>query len=141
MKLHELHENETIEKDPDLKKGTPPEEKEIELDKPGGFNICVLNDPVTPAEVVVEALMFVLGLSQAAAMRRMMRAHKNGWHVVATYASKDIAETKAAQIMAHARSNTNYDHYRTHPMIPPTHPIKRHNGPWPLTAEVMEAGG
>jgi ATP-dependent Clp protease adapter protein ClpS len=136
MKLHELSEHEVIDRPK-----APVQPKEIELDKPGGFNVCVLNDQITPAEVVVEALMAAVGLSREAAMRRMMRAHRNGWHVVATYASADVAETIADRIMAHARGNTNYDHYRTHPAIPANHPIKRHHGPWPLTAEVMEAGG
>lgn len=134
MKFRELTENEVLTR-------PPVQPKEIELDKPGGFNVCVLNDNVTPAEVVVEAIMAAVGLSKDAAMKRMLRAHRKGWHVVATYASKDIAETIADRIMQHAQGNKNYDHYRTHPSIPASHPIKKHNGPWPLTAEVMEAGG
>jgi len=115
--------------------------QEIELDKPGGFNVVLLNDNVTPFEVVLEALRSVLGLSEQGAFKRMMRAHRGGWHVVATYASSDVAETMAERLMSHCRDNTNYDHYRNMPGIP-----RAPNGPggfkgsWPTTFEVMEAG-
>lgn len=116
--------------------------KEIELDKPGGFNVVLLNDNITPYEVVLEALQSVLGLSQQGAYKRMMRAHRGGWHVVATYASGDIAETMAERLTNHCRNNTNYDHYRTMRGIPrsPRGP-GGHQGPWPTAFEVMEAGG
>lgn len=107
-------------------------EKEIELNKPGGFNIMILNNPVTPFEVVVEALMSVLGLSESQAYKRMMRAHKGGWSCVATFGSKDIAETKATAIERAAAKNTNYDHYRQ---------FTKFKDPWPLDVEVMEADG
>jgi ATP-dependent Clp protease adapter protein ClpS len=116
--------------------------KEIPLNKPGGFNVVVLNDLVTPGEVVIEAMMSVLGLPRAEAMRRVMKAHKGGWAVCATYASADVAETKAELLMAHCRRNTNWDEYRTAPGIPryPNGP-GGFKGPWPTTFEVMEAGG
>ena len=116
--------------------------KEIELDKPGGFNVVLLNDSVTPYEVVLEALRSVLGLTEQNAYRRMMRAHRGGWHVVATYASADVAETVAERLMAHCRGNTNYDHYRTMRGIPqyPRGP-GGFQGPWPTQFDVMEAGG
>lgn len=116
--------------------------QEIELDKPGGFNVVLLNDKVTPYEVVVEALMSVLGLSHQGAMKRMMRAHRGGWYVVATYASSDVAETMADRLTMHCRSNKNYDRYRSMPGVPryPNGP-GGYQGPWPTTFEVMEAGG
>ena len=138
MKLKELFEVMVIDRP---KTGAPVHPKEMELNKPGGFNVVILNDEITPAEVVVEALMAAVGLSKAAATKRMLRTHRGGWFVVATYSSADVAETIAERIMQHARGNTGYDHYRTHPSLPATHPIRRHKGPWPLAAEVMEAGG
>ena len=55
---------------------------------------------------------------------------------MASYASRDMAETVANRIEQHARANTNYDHYRPH--IP--HMGRRgFNGPWPLATEVMDA--
>jgi ATP-dependent Clp protease adapter protein ClpS len=129
-----IRENEVLDRPP----VTIP--KEIELDKPGGFNVMLLNDPVTPAEVVVEALMSVLGLSQQGAIKRMMRAHRGGWHVVATYASADIAESVANKLTNHCHHNTNYDHYRTNPNVPkyPRGP-GGYQGDWPTQFEVMEA--
>ena len=116
--------------------------KEIELDKPGGFNVVLLNDPVTPYEVVLEALRSVLGLSESGAYKRMMRAHRGGWHVVATYASADVAETVAERLMAHCRGNKKYDRYRTDPRVP-RYPLGPggFQGSWPTKFEVMEAGG
>jgi len=102
---------------------------------PGGFTVYVLNDHITPFEVAVEAVMSAIGLSEAEARRRMMKAHRGGGYPVAAYASKDIAETKAQKIMVHAQQNTNYDHLRRY-----TNGGRGWNGPWPLHAEVMEAG-
>jgi ATP-dependent Clp protease adapter protein ClpS len=125
MKLHELKENEVIEK-------PPVQKKEIELNKPGGFNVCVLNDPVTPGMLVIDAIVHCVKISPQEAMRRVMHAHKNGWAVVATYASRDLAETVASSIEAYVRNDTKYDKY---------HEYTGHPGPWPLAVEVMEAGG
>jgi ATP-dependent Clp protease adapter protein ClpS len=105
--------------------------KELPLNDPTGWNVMILNNPVTPAEVVVEAIMAAVGLSKPAAMKRMLRAHKGGWVVVATYGSKDMAETVASKIENHAAANGGYDHYRQ---------FVKHNGPWPLDTEVMKAG-
>jgi ATP-dependent Clp protease adapter protein ClpS len=122
MKLENL----VIDKKPDTKAATTSAPEET----PGGATVMILNDPITPAEVVVEAIMHGTGLSKQAAMKRMMRAHRNGWVPIASYATKDIAETIANKIEQHARNNPNYDHYR---------PFVRHNGPWPLAVEVMDA--
>lgn len=115
--------------------------EEIPLNDPTGWNINLLNDTVTPFEVVVEALISVLGLSQSEAFKRMMAAHKGGWITVATYSSQDIAETKAQRLESHSRNNANYDHYRILPGVP-----KFPNGPgqftgiWPVSFEIMKAG-
>ena len=115
--------------------------KEIPLNKPGGWNINLLNDKVTPYEVAVEALRSVLGLSEGEAFKRMMAAHKGGWITVATFASQDVAETKAMRLENHCRNNSNYDHYRTMPGVPkyPNGP-GQFKGPWPTSFEVMKAG-
>jgi ATP-dependent Clp protease adapter protein ClpS len=105
--------------------------QEVPIDEPGGFTVMILNNPVTPFEVVVEALMHGAGLSEGEAVRRMLRAHLGGWAAVAAYGSKDVAETVASAIEAHARGNGGYEQYR---------PLSGHVGPWPLDAEVREAG-
>lgn len=105
--------------------------KEVPIDKPGAFNVMILNNHVTPFEVVVEALMAGIGLSEAEATKRMMRAHKTGWAAVAAYASSDVAETVASKIERSANTNDRYEKYRK---------FNKHKGPWPLDTEVMEAG-
>jgi len=110
---------------------TPAHHKqEVPLYVPGGATVVVLNDNVTPFEVVIEAIMHGTHLSEAEATKRMMAAHKNGWAAVASYGSRDLAETVAHKIEEHAAHNPNYDHYKQH---------TGHHGPWPLTCEVMDA--
>lgn len=108
-------------------------EKEKAADKPGGFTVMILNDGYTPAEVVVEAISSATGMSPEQAFNQMMKAHRGGWTAIKSYASKDMAETVAHNIMRHAQQNNNYDHYRQHPHF------RNFKGPWPLTAEVMDA--
>jgi ATP-dependent Clp protease adapter protein ClpS len=109
------------------------QQQEVPVNLPGGFTVMILNDNMTPAEVVVEAIVASTGLSESEATKRMMRAHRGGWAPIASYASKDMAETVADRMMRHAQQNTNYDHYRRHPHF------RNFNGPWPLTAEVRDA--
>ena len=104
---------------------------EVPLHVPGGATVVILNDPVTPAEVAIEAVVFGTKLSPEEAYRRVAKAHTQGWAAVASYANYDVAETVAAKIQNHARNNTDYEHYK---------PLTGHNGPWPLAAEVMDAG-
>jgi ATP-dependent Clp protease adapter protein ClpS len=105
--------------------------QEIELNKPGGFNVVVLNDPHTPGELVVEAIVKIVRISPSAARKRMMRAHRGGWSVIATYANGDIAETIASQLTTYCRTNKDYDWAKE---------IQNWRGDWPTTFEVMEAG-
>jgi len=113
------------------KTGTATTAKEVPLNDPTGWNVMILNNPVTPAEVVVEAIVAAVKISPGEAYKRMMKAHKNGWVAVAAYGSKDVAESVATKIEQHARNNKSYDHYR---------PFVKHTGPWPLDTEVMKAG-
>ena len=106
------------------------QKQEVPLHVPGGATVVVLNDHVTPFEVAVEAVMAGTALAKDEAIRRMMKAHTQGWAAVAAYANRDVAETVADKIMRHAQQNTHYDHYRR---------LTGHTGPWPLHAEVMDA--
>src|SRR5271167_199009 len=122
--IAEAHDADVIDRTPTQQR------KEVPLHVPGGATVVVLNDKVTPFEVVIEAIMHGTRLSEAEATRRMMAAHKNGWAAVASYGSRDLAETVAHNIEEHAAHNPNYDHYKPH--VP-------HKGPWPLTCEVLDA--
>jgi len=48
---------------------------ELPLQEPGGFTVVLLNDHVTPAEVVIEAVMAATGFSESKAVERVMAAH------------------------------------------------------------------
>lgn len=135
MKLDEIKIKET----PSEVIDRPPvhQREEVPLHVPGGSTVIILNDPVTPFEVVVEAVVFGTRLSMDEAIRRVNHTHQNGWAAVASYASRDMAETVANRIEQHARSNTKYDNYRAH--IPYQGRVGYYDE-WPLTAEVMDAG-
>lgn len=126
MKLHEV--TDVVFKNDNKTKAV---EKEIPLNDPSGWNVMIMNNNVTPAQVVVEALMAAVKISAGEAMKRMMAAHKNGWVAVAAYGSKDMADTVASKIEMHAQQNKNYEMARQ---------FNKHKGPWPLDTEVMKAG-
>jgi len=124
MKIKEIYEEINLDRPPTTDKQDAP------LYVPGGATVVVLNDNTTPFEVVIEAIMAGAGLSKFAATKRMMQAHRGGWSAVASYPTRDIAETIASRIEEHAANNTNYDHYKV---------LTRHRGPWALTCDVMDA--
>ena len=109
--------------------------EEVPLHIPGGFTVCIQNDPITPFQVVIEAVVAATGLDVGEATRRMMQAHTSGLAPVAAYASRDVAETRANQIEQHARSNRRWDELRR--LVPPRGWFQ----PWPLQTEVLDAGG
>jgi len=99
------------------------------VEKPPGWNVVILNDDTTPAEVVVEAIVDSTDLTPHQAIERMMTAHSGGWAVIKSYHSADVAEQVAHNIQVHAENNTKYDHYKEH---------LGHKGPWPLTTDIQE---
>jgi ATP-dependent Clp protease adapter protein ClpS len=123
MKIDEILEAGEVIDRPPVKK-----QEEIPLREPGGSTVVILNDPVTPFEVVIEAVVYGTGLPADEAARRVHHSHNNGWAAVATYGSRDVAETVANKIQTHARNNTRYDHYKR---------MTGHQGPWPLAVEVI----
>lgn len=120
----------TIKENPVLDNPTVTTPTEVPLNSPGGATVMILNDHVTPAEVVAEAVAYGAGLDMADAWERVHAAHRQGWNPIASYANRDIAETVANRIEQHARQNTRYDHYRRYVNF---------YDPWPLAAEVMDA--
>ena len=99
--LEILLEDEVVDKPPVTNKPPAQQPKEIPLNSPGGATVMILNDDITPAEVVVEAIMFGTGLPAGEAIGRMERAHQGGWAAIATYASKDVADSVASKIENH----------------------------------------
>lgn len=116
----------------DIVKDVIKKKEEAPLHLPGGYTVLIQNDDRIPYQVVIEAICSSTNLSTEEATKRMMEAHSSGLAPVASYGTKDLAETVAHSIELHARGNTNYDRYRQHLQF---------FEPWPLQTEIMESGG
>ncbi len=80
------------------------EEAQPKLKHPPMYKVIVLNDDFTPMEFVVGVLITFFAMSQQKARNIMLEVHKQGKAVCGTY-SRDIAETKVAQVNNLARQN------------------------------------
>ena len=72
------------------------------VQKPKKFKVVMLNDDYTPMEIVVQLLINVFRKSSAEATRLMLDVHKKGRGIAGVY-TKEIAETKAEQVVNYAR--------------------------------------
>lgn len=64
----------------------------------------MLNDDYTPMDFVVETLEMFFAMSREKATKIMIQVHTQGKAVCGVY-TRDIAETKAAQVNQYARDN------------------------------------
>lgn len=74
------------------------------LKRPPLYKVVMINDDYTPMEFVVETLEIFFGMDREKATRVMLAVHTQGKATCGIY-SKDVAETKAAQVNQHARDN------------------------------------
>ena len=72
------------------------------LKKPPLFKVVLLNDDYTPMEFVVEVLETFFSMNREQATQVMLTVHTRGKGVCGIY-TRDIAETKAAQVNQYAR--------------------------------------
>ena len=72
--------------------------------KPSMYKDFLLNDDYTTMEFVVEVLERVFGRSKIDATSIMLHVHRNGKGLAGVY-TREIAETKIAQVHALAREN------------------------------------
>ena len=72
--------------------------------EPRRYLIVFHNDDYTPMEFVVSVLMRFFHKSEPEATHLMLRVHHTGFAVV-DVCTRDVAETKAAQVMDHAKEN------------------------------------
>ena len=79
-------------------------ESKPELKKPPLFKVILLNDDYTPMEFVVEVLEVFFRMNREQATHVMLTVHTQGKGVCGIY-TRDIAETKAAQVNQYAREN------------------------------------
>ncbi|TNE77917.1 MAG: ATP-dependent Clp protease adapter ClpS [Gammaproteobacteria bacterium] len=80
------------------------EESRPELKRPRRYKVVLFNDDFTPMEFVVELLEVFFGMNREAATRVMLKVHMEGKAVCGVY-TKDVAETKVAQVNQYARDN------------------------------------
>ena len=84
--------------------GVAVQESQPKLKRPPLYNVVLLNDDYTPMEFVVHILEYFFLLSREKAVRVMLQVHTEGKGVCGTY-SREIAETKVANVNDHSREN------------------------------------
>jgi ATP-dependent Clp protease adaptor protein ClpS len=76
----------------------------IQVERPRLYEVVLHNDDYTTQEFVVFVLMKFFQHDAATAHTIMMHVHTKGTGIAGVY-PRDIAETKAAQVVRHAREN------------------------------------
>ena len=84
--------------------GVAVEDARPEVKEPSRFKVILLNDDFTPMDFVVDVLQIFFRLDHEAATRVMLQVHTKGKGVCGVY-TRDIAETKVAQVNRYAREN------------------------------------
>jgi ATP-dependent Clp protease adaptor protein ClpS len=74
------------------------------LKRPPMYKVVLLNDDYTPMDFVVEILETFFSMSREKATHVMLTVHVHGKAVCGIY-TRDIAETKAAQVNQYSREN------------------------------------
>jgi len=73
------------------------------------FKVILLNDDFTPMEFVIEVLQIFFGMNREKATQIMLAVHTVGKATCGIF-TRDIAETKSAQVNQYAQENQ-------HPLI------------------------
>ena len=77
-------------------------EAKPELKPPSMYQVVLLNDDYTPMEFVVEILEMFFNMNREKATQVMLTVHTQGKGICGIY-TRDIAETKAAQVNQYAK--------------------------------------
>ncbi len=80
------------------------QESEPELKRPPLYKVVLLNDDYTPMEFVVEVLEVFFRMNREQATHVMLTVHTQGKGVCGIF-TRDIAESKAAQVNQYSRDN------------------------------------
>jgi ATP-dependent Clp protease adaptor protein ClpS len=80
------------------------EEAKPKLKPPPMYKVLMMNDDYTPMDFVVHILEAFFSMDQEKATQVMLKVHTEGKAVCGVY-TRDIAETKAAQVNQYAREN------------------------------------
>ncbi len=84
--------------------GLSVQEVEPEVKSPPLYKVVLINDDYTPMEFVVEVLQTFFNKDRHTATHIMLTVHTQGKGVCGIY-TRDIAETKAAQVNQYSRDN------------------------------------
>ncbi|MGQ9658501.1 MAG: ATP-dependent Clp protease adapter ClpS [Thermochromatium sp.] len=84
--------------------GLSVQEARPKLRRPPLYKVLLLNDDYTPMEFVVLVLERFFGMNREKATQVMLHVHTRGVGVCGVF-SKDVAETKVAQVNDYARSH------------------------------------
>lgn len=90
--------------DPDREGDVAVAEARPQLKPPPMYKVVLLNDDYTPMEFVVEILESFFHMNREKATQVMLSVHTQGKGVCGVF-TKDIAETKAAQVNQYARDS------------------------------------
>ena len=88
---------------------------EPKLKKPSLYRVVIFNDDYTPMEFVVYVLQTFFGIDRDKATQIMLAIHTHGKGVCGIF-TKEVAETKSAQVNNFARENE-------HPLISEIEPV------------------
>jgi|SRR5690554_1893001 len=79
-------------------------EAKPKLRRPPLYKVMMLNDDYTPMDFVVEILEVIFAMSREKATNIMLTVHTHGKATCGVY-TRDVAETKAAQVNQYAREH------------------------------------
>ncbi len=80
------------------------QETRPQLAPPPMYKVVILNDDYTPMDFVVEVLESFFNMDREKATRVMLTIHTQGEATCGIY-TRDVAETKAAQVVDYAQQN------------------------------------
>lgn len=80
------------------------QETRPELAPPPMYKVVIMNDDYTPMDFVVEVLEGFFNMSREKATRIMIAIHTEGQATAGIY-TRDVAETKTAQVIDYAQQN------------------------------------
>jgi len=80
------------------------DKKAPKLSRPSKYQVYLLNDDYTPMDFVIVILQQFFAMSYPRAVNVMLEVHQNGKGICGIY-TRDIAETKVAQVNEFARMN------------------------------------
>ncbi len=80
------------------------QEAKPELKRPPLYKVVLLNDDYTPMDFVVHVLEQFFGMGREKATQVMLQVHTQGKGVCGVF-SRDVAETKVAQVNECSREN------------------------------------